>query len=74
MHMLLGSVYTRGSAAASLLHGSLQLDAGGGSVALEQGGGSQPKRGSTHEVLLSHRLGYNASTIPESFHSHFDSV
>ncbi|KAF3835227.1 hypothetical protein F7725_027785 [Dissostichus mawsoni] len=34
-----------------------KLDAGGGTAALEQGGRGQPKRGATHEVLLSHRLG-----------------
>lgn len=56
--LLAGGLYTGGGAAPSLLHGSVQLDAGGGSAALEQGGGSQPKRRSPHEVLLSHRLGY----------------
>ena len=55
--ILVGSMYTCGSTAPSLLHGSIYLDACGGSAALEQGGRSQPKRGPTHEVLLSHRLG-----------------
>lgn len=54
----LGGLYICGSAASSLLHGSVCLDAGGGSAALEQSGCSQPERGQTHEVLLSHRLGY----------------
>lgn len=54
-----GCLYSCGSAAPSLLHGGVQLDAGRGSASLEQGGRRQPKRGPTHEVLLSHRLGYD---------------
>lgn len=61
----LGGLYACGSTVASLLHGSIQLDAGGRSAALEQSGRSQPKRGSTHEVLLSHWLGYDGLKIPE---------
>lgn len=54
----LGGLYICGSAPPSLLHGSICLDAGGRFAALEQGGCSQPERGQTYEVLLSHRLGY----------------
>lgn len=72
--LFLGGVYTCGSTAPSLLHGSIQLDAGGGAAALEQGGRSQPKRGPTHEVLLSHRLGYNGLKILKLFSSHFCSA
>lgn len=56
--MFLGGVHTRGSTTSSVLHGCIQLDAGGGSAALEQSSCSQPEWRSAHEVLLSHRLGY----------------
>lgn len=56
--VFLGGVHSCSSTASSIFYGRVQLDAGGGSVALEQSGRSQPERGSAHEVLLSHRLGY----------------
>ena len=52
-----GGVHGGGGAAPPLLHGGLQLDAGGGPAALEQGGRREPQRGPTHEVLLPDWLG-----------------
>lgn len=62
IYFLIGGMHTCGGSASSLLHGSIQLDAGRGAAALEQGCRGKPEWGTTHEVLLSHRLGYNGFT------------
>lgn len=53
-----GAVFHGHCLPASLLHGSLLMDAGGGASPLEQGGSSQHERRQEDEILLRDRLGY----------------